>query len=105
MTISDNNIKIGYINKFDENGFHYTQMVTLYLSPNELEGYNRYVTVVLVHTKNSDPAKLHLRQLHTGDNFATLTTFSAVATYFNFTNNKRLHKDRNTIIRIKTRKS
>ena len=101
MTISDDNIKISYVNKFDEDGFHYTQMVTLTLTSGQLEGYNNFVTTLLVHTENSSPKNIHLKRLHTGDNYATLTTFSTVATYFNFRDNKRLKQKRNTIIRVK----
>lgn len=99
--LSDKDVKIAYVNKFDEEGFHYDQMVTLSLTPMQYEGYNNYVTMVLTHTNSSSPVKLYLKRLATGDNYTNITTFSTVATYFNFRDNKRLKQKRNTIIRVK----
>lgn len=102
VSVFPKNVKVSYNSRFDKDGTHYNQMISLTLSDKQLKAYNTMVNDTLQSWGISEYTKMHLRQLKFGDNYVGLTTLDYFIRFFDpLKSNRRIQIARNTILRIK----
>lgn len=102
VSTTPNSVRVSYNSRFDKDGTHYNQMLSVVLADKQLKAYNTMVNDTLLSNGVREYTKMHLRQLKFGDNYTGLTTLDYFIRFFDpLKSNKRIQMARNTIIRIK----
>ena len=102
VSIKPKDVKVSYDSRFNSEGTHYTQMVSVTLSDEQINVFNNMVRNTLSSRDASHMAKTYLREINVEDNFTNLTTFEYFKRFFTpLLENQRIKSDRNTLLRIK----
>ena len=102
VSVRPKSVKVSYNSYFDNNGTHYSQMVSVVLTDEQLEVFNNMVNDTQLSKGVSEYTKMHLRSVKFGDNYTNLTTFDYFRRFFEpLKSNSRIKADRNTLLRIK----
>lgn len=102
VSVFPKNVKVSYNSRFDKNGTHYNQMISLVLSSDQLKAFNNMVSDTVRSWGVREYVKMHLRQLKFGDNYVGVTTLDYFIRFFDpLKSNKRIQIARNAILRIK----
>lgn len=102
VSVMPKNVKVSYNSRFDKNGTHYNQMISLVLTKEQLRVFNNHVTDTILSKYTREYIKIHLKCVAFGDNYLGLTTLEHFLNFFTpLRSNRRIQIARNTILRIK----
>lgn len=103
--------KVSYRSFWNNEGFHYDQVVTVRMLEMELNDLNTVInnerdgikSLICFSAAQAD-VLMYLKNFHVGENFTTHTSRDYFFRYFHMLSDNRVKTDRNTLFIIKLRK-
>ena len=99
---NNKNVKVAYnVYSISKDGFTYDQRITIHLTKEDIDNFGDYVLdKVALGEKPNYVDRLYLKRIGKGDNYTNNTTLKHFIKFFNLEDNKRIKRNRNTIIRV-----
>lgn len=99
---NNKNVKVAYnVYSISKDGFTYDQRITIHLTKEDIDNFGDYVLdKVALCEKPNYVDRLYLKRIGKGDNYTNNTTLKHFIKFFKLEDNKRIKRNRNTIIRV-----